>query len=96
LGGNDIPQVCEVDTTVVDCLVQRAVSAPMLWCQRQPYQRADRALSAQHRVCQLEQRIRPSRKSARIEVYPAATPETELPAGRFIDKKHTRVVISWP
>jgi len=33
---------------------------------------------------------------ARIELYSAATPDTELPVGRVIDKKHTRVVISWP
>lgn len=33
---------------------------------------------------------------ARIEVYPAVTPDAELPPGRVIDKKHTRVVISWP
>ncbi|MGH8885338.1 MAG: methyltransferase, FxLD system [Egibacteraceae bacterium] len=33
---------------------------------------------------------------ARIEVYSAATPDVELPVGRVIDKKHTRVVISWP
>lgn len=33
---------------------------------------------------------------ARIEVYPAATPDVFLPPGRVIDKKHTRVVISWP
>ncbi|MGH8902520.1 MAG: methyltransferase, FxLD system [Egibacteraceae bacterium] len=33
---------------------------------------------------------------ARIEVYPAAIPDAELPPGRVMDKKHTRVVISWP
>lgn len=33
---------------------------------------------------------------ARIEVYSAATPDAELPPGRVLDKKHTRVVISWP
>ncbi|MGH4018846.1 MAG: methyltransferase, FxLD system [Pseudonocardiaceae bacterium] len=33
---------------------------------------------------------------ARIEVYSAATPDAELPVGRVIDRKHTRVVISWP
>lgn len=33
---------------------------------------------------------------ARIEVYPAATPDADLPPGRVIDKRHTRVVISWP
>ncbi|MGH8386158.1 MAG: hypothetical protein ACRESJ_11765, partial [Pseudomonas sp.] len=33
---------------------------------------------------------------ARIEVYPAATPDADLPPGRVIDKKHTRVLITWP
>ena len=33
---------------------------------------------------------------ARIAVYPAATPDEKLPTGRVIDKRHTRVVISWP
>ena len=33
---------------------------------------------------------------ARIEVYPTATPDADLPPGRVIDKKHTRVLISWP
>ncbi|MGH3868281.1 MAG: methyltransferase, FxLD system [Pseudonocardiaceae bacterium] len=33
---------------------------------------------------------------ARIEVYAAATPDADLPLGRVVDKKHTRVVISWP
>ncbi|MGH3810879.1 MAG: hypothetical protein ACRDUV_00285 [Pseudonocardiaceae bacterium] len=32
----------------------------------------------------------------RIEAYPVATPARGLPAGRVIDKKHTRIVISWP
>jgi len=32
----------------------------------------------------------------RIEAYPVATPVTGLSEGRVIDKKHTRVVISWP
>ncbi|MGH3899736.1 MAG: methyltransferase, FxLD system [Pseudonocardiaceae bacterium] len=32
----------------------------------------------------------------RIEVYSVATPVTGLSEGRVIDKKHTRVVISWP
>jgi protein-L-isoaspartate(D-aspartate) O-methyltransferase len=33
---------------------------------------------------------------ARIEVFPAATPDAALPAGRVVDKKHTRIVVSWP
>ncbi|WP_344018496.1 methyltransferase, FxLD system [Streptomyces luteireticuli] len=33
---------------------------------------------------------------ARFEVHPAGTPDDKLPAGRVIDKRHTRVTISWP
>lgn len=33
---------------------------------------------------------------ARIEVFPAVTPDTEIPEGRLIEKRHTRVLISWP
>ncbi|MGH3905080.1 MAG: methyltransferase, FxLD system [Pseudonocardiaceae bacterium] len=33
---------------------------------------------------------------AQIEAYPAGTPDAELLPGRVINKKHTRVVISWP
>jgi protein-L-isoaspartate(D-aspartate) O-methyltransferase len=35
--------------------------------------------------------------SARIEAHPVGTPDDQLPEGALIiDKKHTRVVISWP
>jgi len=33
---------------------------------------------------------------ARIEVHPAGTPDDRLPAGRVVDRPHTRVTISWP
>ncbi|GAB3288935.1 methyltransferase, FxLD system [Parasphingorhabdus pacifica] len=33
---------------------------------------------------------------AHIDVFPAATPTSELPRGRAIEKRHTRVVVSWP
>lgn len=33
---------------------------------------------------------------ARIEVYPVTTPDAEIPEGRLIEKKHTRVLLSWP
>lgn len=33
---------------------------------------------------------------AHIEVYPAGTPDDQLPAGRIIDRPHTRVTIAWP
>jgi protein-L-isoaspartate(D-aspartate) O-methyltransferase len=32
----------------------------------------------------------------RIAAYPASTPDGQLPAGRVIDKRHVRIVISWP
>ncbi|MGH3866811.1 MAG: methyltransferase, FxLD system [Pseudonocardiaceae bacterium] len=35
--------------------------------------------------------------NARIETYPVSTPDDQLPEGALVlDKKHTRVVISWP
>ncbi|MPZ84368.1 MAG: methyltransferase, FxLD system [Actinophytocola sp.] len=34
--------------------------------------------------------------SARIEVWPAATPTADLPDGHVVEKVHSRVVISWP
>jgi protein-L-isoaspartate(D-aspartate) O-methyltransferase len=38
-----------------------------------------------------------SNLDARIEVYPAGTPDDRLPAEAFVlNKKHTRVAISWP
>lgn len=33
---------------------------------------------------------------ARIEVYPAGTSDDRLPAGRVVDRPHTRIAISWP
>jgi protein-L-isoaspartate(D-aspartate) O-methyltransferase len=34
--------------------------------------------------------------AARIGVYPAGSPDERLPPGRVIDKRHSRVTISWP
>lgn len=34
--------------------------------------------------------------SARIEVWPAATPTADLPDGHVVERVHSRVVISWP
>lgn len=36
------------------------------------------------------------RSTAQIAAYPAGTPDDRLPAGRVIDKRHTRITISWP
>lgn len=32
----------------------------------------------------------------RLTVHPADTPDTELPTGLVIDRRHTRIAISWP
>lgn len=34
--------------------------------------------------------------AARIEIHPAGTPDDQLPEGRVIDKRHSRITISWP
>ena len=33
---------------------------------------------------------------ARIEVHPAGTPDGRLPAGRLIERPHSRITITWP
>lgn len=33
---------------------------------------------------------------AQFTTYPAGTPDDQLPAGLVLDKRHTRVVLSWP
>jgi protein-L-isoaspartate(D-aspartate) O-methyltransferase len=33
---------------------------------------------------------------ARIEVHPAGTPDDRIPAGRRIERRHTRITITWP
>ncbi|GIF09310.1 hypothetical protein Asi03nite_68480 [Actinoplanes siamensis] len=48
-----------IDTSLVERVIQGAVPAPVLGRQRQIDQRFDRPVRAQHRVGQLEQRIRP-------------------------------------
>lgn len=40
--------------------------------------------------------FRHRRPAARIEVFPAATPTSDLPKGRRIEKAHSRAVVSWP
>jgi len=32
----------------------------------------------------------------RLTVHPADTPDAELPSGLVVDRRHTRIVISWP
>jgi protein-L-isoaspartate(D-aspartate) O-methyltransferase len=32
----------------------------------------------------------------RVAVYPAATPDDRITGGRIIDKKHSRISVSWP
>jgi len=36
------------------------------------------------------------RDDARIAVYPAGTPDGQLPPGRVLDRRHARITISWP
>lgn len=50
-------------------------------------------VAEQLRVWEREHRGGPG---PQFRVYPAGTPDDQLPEGRVIDKKHTRVTISWP
>ncbi|MFQ6197090.1 methyltransferase, FxLD system [Streptomyces sp. NPDC000405] len=53
--------------------------------------------TAEHLVEQMQVWDRDHRPGqAQFDVYPAGTPDTALPDGRIVDKRHTRVVISWP
>ncbi len=38
---------------------------------------------------------RPGTDGLRVDVYPKATPDSELAPGTVIDKRHTRLVLSW-
>jgi protein-L-isoaspartate(D-aspartate) O-methyltransferase len=51
------------------------------------------AMSEQVRLWDRDHRGGPA---ARIAVYPAGTPHDQLPQGRVIEKRHTKVTISWP
>lgn len=42
------------------------------------------------------ERLRGRSLGARFALYPAATPDDQLPGGRVVDKQHHRVLISWP
>ena len=58
-----------LDPALVERVIHRAVPAAVLGHQRQLHQRPHRAVGAQHRVGQLEQRIRP-RGQTRVELPP--------------------------
>lgn len=51
------------------------------------------AMAEQVRVWDRDHRGGPG---PRIVVYPAGTPDEQLPDGRAIDKRHVRITISWP
>jgi protein-L-isoaspartate(D-aspartate) O-methyltransferase len=50
-------------------------------------------VAEQLRVWEREHRAGPG---LRFHVYPAGTPDDQLTEGRVIDKRHSRVTISWP
>jgi hypothetical protein len=74
------PQPSDIDTPGVDRVVQGAVPAAVLGGKRQPGQAGHRPVSAQHRVDQLEQRIRPS-----IQAPVEVPPEPSQPRSRVLD-----------
>lgn len=55
--GQRLAQPGHVDATVVERVVQRTVPTPVFRQQRQAHRRGHRAVLAEHRVAQLEQRV---------------------------------------
>lgn len=67
--GNHTTEPTDVDPAAVQTVVETAMAALVLGSQRQLDQRLDRALGAQHRIGQLEQRIGPGSQAA-VEASP--------------------------
>jgi len=67
--GQRPPHPGRVDPTGGQRVIQRPMPPPMLRHQRQPHQRGDRPVGAQHRITQLKQRVRP-RHQAVIQLLP--------------------------
>jgi len=63
------PQPVDIDTTMVQCRIQRAMTPPVLTGQGQLHRRPHHRVPAQQRVYQLEQRIRP-RGQTPVELMP--------------------------
>jgi protein-L-isoaspartate(D-aspartate) O-methyltransferase len=75
----------------------RGVTPDRMTCEFGVYGHGPDAKELADEVLQHIQSWDGSNLDACIEVYPADTPDGQLPEGAFVlNKKHTRVVISWP
>jgi len=75
----------------------RPVTPDRKTCEFGVYGHGPDAEELAHQVVRHIQSWDGSSLNARIEAYPVGTPDDQLPEGALVlDKKHTRVVISWP
>lgn len=74
----------------------RPLSPDRQWVEFGVYAHGPDADTLAHQMIQHIQSWDRTSLSARIEAHPAGTPDEQLPEGLVVDKKHTRVVISWP
>lgn len=75
----------------------RGVTPDRMTCEFGVYGHGPDAKELADQVLQHIQSWDGSNLDVRIEVYPAGTPDDQLPEGAFVlNKKHTRVVVSWP
>jgi protein-L-isoaspartate(D-aspartate) O-methyltransferase len=56
----------------------------------------DAARAAEEMAGQIRAWAKVGRPSPTLFVFPAGTPDAELPAGMVLDKKHSRLVFAWP
>ncbi len=74
----------------------RPVTPDRQWVEFGAYAHGPDADELAHRMVRHIQSWDRTSLSACIEAHPAGTPDEQLPEGLVLDKKHTRVVISWP
>ncbi|MGH3799374.1 MAG: hypothetical protein ACRDTD_04415 [Pseudonocardiaceae bacterium] len=74
----------------------RPVTPDRQWVEFGAYAHGPDADTLAHRMVRHIQSWDRTSLSARIQAHPAGTSDDHLPEGLVLDKKHTRVVISWP
>ena len=74
----------------------RPVTPDRQWVEFGVYAHGPDADTLAHQMLQRIQSWDRTSLNAHIEAHPADTPDDHLPEGLILDKKHTRIVISWP
>jgi len=89
-----VPAVVGADS--IAYLGLRGVTPDRSTCEYGVYGHGPNANTLIDRAIQLIRSWDGSSLDARFTAYPAGTPDDQLPVGLVLDKRHTRVVLSWP